>query len=50
VDDDPSSITSTNYQKACALLADVDDVNIVCAPDTANDADAQKELLSTARS
>jgi len=45
VDDNPSSITSANYQKACALLADVDDVNIVCAPDTANDADSQKELL-----
>jgi phage tail sheath protein FI len=46
VDDDPSSITSTNYHDALAKLADVDDVNIVCAPDAANDPVAQKELVT----
>lgn len=46
IDDDPTSmITSANYQKALELLEDVDDVNIVCAPDAANDAVSQKTLL-----
>jgi len=45
-DDDPSKISSTNYQQALTKLEDVDDVNIVCAPDAANDVNSQKELVN----
>ena len=39
-DDNPSAVSLGEYQKALAALEDVDDVNIVCAPDAAIDTTA----------
>jgi uncharacterized protein len=44
VNDDPTSVNFMSYRRALAKLQDVDDVNIVCAPDAANDAQSQQEL------
>jgi len=44
VNDDPTSVGFMSYRNALARLQDVDDVNIVCAPDAANDPQAQQEL------
>jgi phage tail sheath protein FI len=42
--DNPSAVSLTDYQNGLKALEDVDDVNMVCAPDAANDATIQGAL------
>lgn len=44
VNDNPSSVILQDYKDALKKLQDVDDVNMVCAPDAANDAGIQGAL------
>lgn len=44
VDDNPAGVALQDYRAALTALEDVDDVNIICAPDAANDVTTQQAV------